>query len=187
MKTRSMGQNSELEERFQQLQAEFEKRNASLEKKQDDQFAFMSAKMDQLLSSFTELQKGMEQKDRSVSFDSIMPNVGSTSKGGRYADDGGGFRAGDGKGWRYAGDGGGFHAGDGFHTKSIRLEFPKFDGEDPLNWCYKAEQFFDHYATPEIQRLKISSFHMEGTALIWFQELHKSNSFSTWEEFAKAL
>jgi hypothetical protein len=79
------------------------------------------------------------------------------------------------------------HAGDGFHTKSIRLEFPKFDGEDPLNWCYKAEQFFDHYATPKIQRLKISSFHMECTALIWFQELHKSNSFSTWEEFAKAL
>ena len=67
------------------------------------------------------------------------------------------------------------------------MEFPKFNGEDPLNWCYKAEQFFNHYSTLEIQRPKISSFHVEGTALIWFQELHKSNSFSTWEEFAKAL
>jgi hypothetical protein len=53
MKTRSMGQDSELEKRVQQLQADFEERNASLEKKQDDQFAFMKAKMDQMLSSFT--------------------------------------------------------------------------------------------------------------------------------------
>ena len=63
----------------------------------------------------------------------------------------------------HAGDGRGFHVGDGFHTMSIQLEFQKFDGEDPLNWCYKANQFFDHYSTPEFQRLKISSFHVEGS------------------------
>ncbi|KAE7995873.1 hypothetical protein FH972_000636 [Carpinus fangiana] len=71
------------DQQFQQLHADFEERNArqdSLEEKQDDQFAFLSAQMDKLLSSFTESQKGMEQKDRSVSFDSMKANVGSTSK-----------------------------------------------------------------------------------------------------------
>ena len=97
-------------------------------------------------------------------------NLGSTSKGRMHARESGGF-----------------HEGDGFHTKSIWLEFPQFDGKDPLTWCYKAKQFFDHYSTPEFQRLKISYFHMEGTTLIRFQELHKSNSFSTWDEFARAL
>jgi hypothetical protein len=53
------------------------------------------------------------------------------------------------------------HARDGFRTKFIRLEFPKFVGEDPLNLCYKAEQFFEHYSTPNFQRLKIASFHMK--------------------------
>jgi hypothetical protein len=118
-----MGQDSELEKRFQQLQAAVEERNArqdSFEKKQDDQFAFMRAKMDQLLGSFTELRKVIEQKDRSVSFDSMKANVDSTSKGGRYAGDGRGFHAGDGKGWRYAGDGGGFQ----------RLKITSFHMED---------------------------------------------------------
>jgi hypothetical protein len=122
------------------------------------------------MNCIKESRRAPEQRDESVSFDTMEANFGSTSKGGMHV-----------------GDGGGFHAGDGFHTKSIRLGFPKFDGEDPLNWCYKAEQFFDHYSTPEFQRLKISSFHMEGTTLIWFQELHKSNSFSTRDEFARAL
>ncbi|KAB8340722.1 hypothetical protein FH972_022285 [Carpinus fangiana] len=45
-----------------------------------------------LLGSFTELQKGMEPKDRSVSFDSMEVNFGSTSKGGMHAGDGGGFQ-----------------------------------------------------------------------------------------------
>jgi hypothetical protein len=26
-------------------------------------------------------------------------------------------------------------SGDGFHTRTIRLEFPHFDGEDPETWC----------------------------------------------------
>jgi hypothetical protein len=55
---------------------------------------------------------------------------------------------------------------NGFHTKSIRLEFPKFYGSEPVEWCYRATQFFDHYNTPNIQRLAIASFHMEGKALI---------------------
>jgi hypothetical protein len=191
MKTRVMGQEAELvqfRKELKQLNAENVARSERIEvqfagmcTKYDDQFAYISAQHEKMKASqdvqfqelkgfMKQLMRGQEHKEKSVSIDTLEANFGSSSKEERYT-----------------GKVGGFYEGDGFYTKSIRLEFPKFDGEDPLNWCYKAEQFFDHYSTQETQRLKISSFHMEGTALIWFQELHKSNSFSTWVEFARAL
>ena len=104
-------------------------RQDHFQKKQDDQFAFISARQDEqfekLMSCIKKSRRAPEQRDKSVSIDTLEANFGSTSKGSMHA-----------------GDGRGFHTGDGFHTKSIRLKFPKFDMEDPLNWCYKVEQFF---------------------------------------------
>jgi hypothetical protein len=91
----------------------------------------------------------------------------------------------------FSGIGNSYHegnsSGDGFHTKSIRLEFPRFDGEDPESWCCRATQFFEFYSTPDAQRLTISSFHMEGKALVWFQELRATKCVSNWEEFVRAV
>jgi hypothetical protein len=47
--------------------------------------------------------------------------------------------------------------------------------------------FFYHYSTPDAQRLFISSFHMEGRAMVWFQELKASKCVSNWEEFVRAI
>lgn len=33
----------------------------------------------------------------------------------------------------------------GIQTKVVCLEFPKFDGEDPNGWLYKANQFFSYH------------------------------------------
>ncbi len=74
-----------------------------------------------------------------------------------------------------------------FQTRPLRLDFPRFDGEDPEGWSYRASQFFDYYSITDVQRFTISSFHMEGKALIWFQELRKSSSLTTWIEFLNAL
>lgn len=30
------------------------------------------------------------------------------------------------------------------HEPFLKLMFPKFDGEDPNGWIYKAEQYFDY-------------------------------------------
>jgi len=51
--------------------------------------------------------------------------------------------------------GGGFtngsNSGEGIKLKSFRLEFPRFDGDDPDTWCCQVEQFFDFYDTPDAQ------------------------------------
>jgi hypothetical protein len=28
--------------------------------------------------------------------------------------------------------------GDSIRPRSLKLDFPRFDGEDPIGWCYKA-------------------------------------------------
>lgn len=67
------------------------------------------------------------------------------------------------------------------------MEFLRFDGDDPETLCCQAGQFFDFYDTPDAQRFSISAFHMDGKALVWFQELKASNTISSWPEFVEVI
>ena len=69
----------------------------------------------------------------------------------------------------------------------MRLEFPKFSGEDPTSWVYNANQYFKYYSTPITKKLMLASFHMEGEALIWFQDSEKVGLFVDWESLIQAL
>ncbi|GKG27881.1 hypothetical protein Tco_0406208, partial [Tanacetum coccineum] len=37
-----------------------------------------------------------------------------------------------------------------FHIRQVKLDFPRFGGLDPLNWLFRAEQFFTYYDTPRV-------------------------------------
>lgn len=69
----------------------------------------------------------------------------------------------------------------------LRLKFPKYQGGDPLNWVYQAERFFRYDGTEEDQKVLIASFHLEETALRWFQAADKAHPFNNWEEFSTAI
>lgn len=66
------------------------------------------------------------------------------------------------------------------HTRALRLDFPRFDGTNPSGWSYKVNQFFDYYQTPLYQRIQMASFHMEGEALVWFQDADEARQFPSW-------
>ena len=72
-------------------------------------------------------------------------------------------------------------------TKSVRLDFPRFKGDDPASWVYKSNQYFSFYQTPFDERLLMASFHMDGDALVWFQDNDENGVFATWEGFVDAL
>ena len=72
-------------------------------------------------------------------------------------------------------------------SRPMRLEFPKFSGEEPASWMYKANQYFGYYNTPIGKKLMIASFHMEGEALIWFQESEETGIFCDWESLVQAM
>ena len=69
----------------------------------------------------------------------------------------------------------------------MRLDFPRFKGDDPASWVYKANQYFSFYQTPLNERLLMASFHMEGDALVWFQDSDENGVFVAWEGFLEAL
>lgn len=71
--------------------------------------------------------------------------------------------------------------------RSIRLDFPVFNGNDSHGWLYKVNQFFTFHNTLPHHRLRLVSFHREGKALVWFQDLDESSGLTRWDEFVNAL
>ena len=71
--------------------------------------------------------------------------------------------------------------------RSVKLDFPRFKGDDPASWLYKANQYFNFYQTPLCERLLMAFFHMDGDAQIWFQDSDENGMFATWEGFVEAL
>ncbi|KAL5810054.1 hypothetical protein ACOSQ4_026622 [Xanthoceras sorbifolium] len=59
----------------------------------------------------------------------------------------------------------------------LKLSFPKFNGEDPTRWVYKAEQYFDFKSIAMDQQVQLASFHLEGIALQWHRWFTKFKDF----------
>jgi hypothetical protein len=84
---------------------------------------------------------------------------------------------------------GGDHQGEeklAIITSSMRVEFPTFDGTDPSGWIYKANKFFHAHKTSYSQKLLLTSIHMEGKALVWFQDMEFSGIYN-WHVLTQAL
>jgi hypothetical protein len=82
-----------------------------------------------------------------------------------------------------------YHGGDhgGITTRSVRIDFPKFDGCDPVGWIYRANKFFNFHRIPYNQMLMLASIHMEGKALVWYQDMDMAGALPNWEVFTHAL
>jgi hypothetical protein len=70
-----------------------------------------------------------------------------------------------------------------FQVRNVKLDFPRFDGTDVLQWIFKAEQFFTYYATPDDQRLTIASIHLDKGVVPWYQMLVRNQPFHSWVAF----
>ncbi|GAU28866.1 hypothetical protein TSUD_293180 [Trifolium subterraneum] len=74
-----------------------------------------------------------------------------------------------------------------FHTKSVKLEFPRFDSTHAIEWVFKAEQFFEYYNTPDEDRLMIAAVHLDQKVVPWYQMMQRTNPFQSWQLFARAI
>ena len=59
----------------------------------------------------------------------------------------------------------------GIQTRIVRLDFPK------------VHQFFNYRQINPHQKILLASFHMEGKALVWFQDIETTRGISSWEGF----
>lgn len=71
--------------------------------------------------------------------------------------------------------------------RSIKMDLPRFNGSQALQWIYQADQFFDYYEVSDFYRLKIASIHFDEPVVSWFQMLQKSGSIVSWKGLAKAI
>ncbi|XP_058734067.1 uncharacterized protein LOC131605768 [Vicia villosa] len=71
--------------------------------------------------------------------------------------------------------------------RSPKLELPLFDGSNPLEWLFQADQFFSFYNLPPENRLSLISFYMKGDALGWFKWMHSNFLLTDWASFTRAL
>lgn len=71
--------------------------------------------------------------------------------------------------------------------KPPKLRLLPFDGTNPLDWLFQAEQFFVHYSIPQNQWLTHAASYITGDALSWFQWMFQNNLLSNWDSFTSAL
>jgi len=62
-----------------------------------------------------------------------------------------------------------------------------FEGLEPLDWLFQAEQYFAFYQIPPQKRLSMVAFHMKGKALSWFKWMHQNHLFTHWSSFTSSL
>jgi len=67
--------------------------------------------------------------------------------------------------------------------------FPTFNGEDVHRWLYKCAQYFEIEEIANTDKLRITSYYLEGVALYWHQNFLRSaeNQRATWEEYVEAI
>ena len=69
----------------------------------------------------------------------------------------------------------------------MKLKFPMFWGENPTTWIYRANQYFKYYNVSPNEQLVLASFHMDGEALVWYQDCEEFGIFDRWETMVQAL
>ncbi|KAF2295759.1 hypothetical protein GH714_033880 [Hevea brasiliensis] len=56
-----------------------------------------------------------------------------------------------------------------------KIELPNFDGNDPINWLARADQYFLAHQTTANLKVQLTMICMEGPALHWFRRLTHRN------------
>ncbi|PNY01861.1 retrotransposon-related protein, partial [Trifolium pratense] len=77
--------------------------------------------------------------------------------------------------------------GSGNAIRSLKLNVPRFDGSNAIDWIFQIEAFFNFHDTPAASRLQIVSFHLEGRAASWFQWAMRNNLLTSWPVFLDAV
>ncbi|XP_038986462.1 uncharacterized protein LOC120111962 [Phoenix dactylifera] len=76
-------------------------------------------------------------------------------------------------------------------SRFIKMDFPRFAGDDPTEWLSRAMQYFEYQELADDQRVAVASFHLEGEANQWWQWLKRvqrdEGIVITWEVFEREL
>ncbi|GJS84533.1 ty3-gypsy retrotransposon protein [Tanacetum coccineum] len=75
----------------------------------------------------------------------------------------------------------------GLDIRPPKLTLPTFNGSNPLDWLFQADQYFTFYNIEPPRRLAMIAFHLSGDALSWYKYLFNNRLLTTWEAFTRDL
>ena len=72
-------------------------------------------------------------------------------------------------------------------TKGPRMDFPRFDGDNPVGWIRQCEKYFQMAAAPEEYKVHLAQLYFVGSADVWLRRsgLHKQQL--SWTQFAEEV
>ena len=79
----------------------------------------------------------------------------------------------------------GFSSSSNFHGSKI--DFPRFNGDDPTRWIDREEQYFIMHNTFDVNKVSLASFHLEHEALQWFHWYINDHEEPKWTYFFQLL
>lgn len=78
------------------------------------------------------------------------------------------------------------HYGHSF-SKGPKLEFPKFDGDNPEAWIRKAEKCFELSKTPIEEMVQVAEIYFTGRADQWMSSNNIDTSNMNWNHFCNLI
>lgn len=72
-------------------------------------------------------------------------------------------------------------------SKMHRVEFPKFFGENPMQWIRKCNKYFQMNYMSETEKIDTAAMYMEGRADLWYLEYVEGMEGISWGEFGKLV
>lgn len=68
-----------------------------------------------------------------------------------------------------------------------KLEFPRFDGDNPRLWRDRCDMFFEVYPVSPQLKTRFAALNFKGTAAAWLQTLERRGRIVDWEVFCEAV
>ncbi|VFQ61056.1 unnamed protein product [Cuscuta campestris] len=78
----------------------------------------------------------------------------------------------------------------GHNTEAIprmRVEAPRFNGDDPAGWIFWIQNYIDYFLTPDGERLQLVAMLLDYPASDWFRYYQTNNCGTSWEAFLIAV
>ncbi|VFR00018.1 unnamed protein product [Cuscuta campestris] len=69
----------------------------------------------------------------------------------------------------------------------MRVDAPRFSGDDPTGWIFRVQKYFDYFLTPESERLQLVAMLIDHPASEWFHYFQANNPEASWCEFLEAV
>ena len=73
------------------------------------------------------------------------------------------------------------------HPPFPKIEFPKFDGNNPRWWRDQCEVYFEVYSVPPSMRTRFAALNFKGPAAAWLQTIQRRGRIDDWDRLCELV